>query len=338
MSKKINDCYEYKEAPIRQAMAYASFGWLIGKRSKHYSRKYNCDVVTLRRDFLIGANPTIRECEKEYLRLEKGRIPAKYKSHAFLKGLGKAFVILITIAILLFGLAQMTVGVYDGLKKESIVRALYNAAVENEAIPGKETVGVDKVTKKYVEFVKKNPALDSYSELCEIASDSGSASSDDDLLQSYKNWLFKFGKADFADEESFAEADPTVNVGSDDYVARTDRIDSLFDSIREALAFLNFDYLFNKMPLWINTASVSGATAIVLFIIMVVIESIASKSKKKKNRRRCAELMIECSRNASSALFDMKAEHRELRTKKDDQIYNLQTMFTKVMDARDDED
>lgn len=335
MSKKINDCYEYKEAPIRQAMAYASFGWLIGKRSKHYSRKYNCDVVTLRRDFLIGANPTIRECEKEYLRLEKGRIPAKYKSHAFLKAIGKVFVILITIALLLFGLAQTAVGVYDGLKKETKVRALYNAAVDSEAIADKEVVSADKISQNYVEFVKKNPTLDSFSELYDLTSGS---SSKDELLQSYKNWLFKFGEADFAHEESFAEADPTVNVGKDDYVASTDQIDSLLDTLRETLAFLNFDYLFNGMPLWINTASVSGAAAIVVFIIMVVIEAAAGKAKKKNNRRRCAELMIECSKNAASALFDMKAEHRELRTKKDDQIYNLQTMFTKVMDSRDDEE
>ena len=108
----------------------------------------------------------------------------------------------------------------------------------------------------------------------------------EDLLDSYKNWLYKFGKADFEHEESFAAVDPTVNVGKDDYVASTDQIDSLLDTLRETLAFLNFDYLFNGMPLWINSGSVFGGAALVLFIIAVIIESAVGKVKKKRKRQR----------------------------------------------------
>lgn len=334
MSKKINDCYEYKEAPIRRAMAYASFGWLIGKRSKHYSRKLNCDVVTLRRDYLIGANPIIRECEKEYLRLEKGRIPAKYKSYAVFKVIAKFFVILITIALLLFGLVQTATGVYDGLKNEARVRALYNAAVENGLVSA-ATVSADTVDKDYVDFVKKNPTLDTFAEL--IAFSNGKAEPDD-ILSAYKNWLFRFGKADLAHEETFAEVDPTIIEEDGDYVTEQSALNNALDIVRSTFAFLNFDYLLNGMPVWLNFTVLSGVAAIVLFALLVIIESAAKKSAKKKNKLRCAELMLECSKKASSALFDMKSEHRELRTKKDAQIYDLQTMFTKIMDSRDDDE
>lgn len=334
MAKKINDCYEYKEAPIRQAMAYASFGWLIGKRSKHYSRKYNCDVVTLRRDFLIGANPTIRECEKEYLRLEKGHIPAKYKSHSFLRAVGRAFVILITIALLAFGLAQTATGVYDGLKNESRVRAIYNTIVENELITA-QTVSADTVDKAYVDFVRKNPKLDTFAELYAFSNGKADA---DSLLSSYKKWLFKFGEADLAREESFVEADSSIVEKDGEYVAEQSALNDVLDIVRSTFAFINFDYLLSGMPIWIDSTVLSGAVALFLFIIMVIIQSAADKAKKKKNRLKCAELMIECSKNASSALFDMKAEHRELRTKKDASIYDLQTMFTKVMDDREDDE
>ena len=50
MAKKEIEYYEYKEAPMRKAYAYASFGWLIGKHSQHYSKKLDREVVTLRRD------------------------------------------------------------------------------------------------------------------------------------------------------------------------------------------------------------------------------------------------------------------------------------------------
>ena len=340
MSRKINDCYEYKEAPMRQAMAYSSFGWLIGKRSQHYSRKYNREVVTLRRDFLIGANPTIRECEKEYLQLERGRIPAKYKSHAFLGAIGKLLVVLLTAALLLFGLAEAAVGVYDGLKVERKVRALYNTAAETGLISDVTTVGCETadnsfVTKEYVEFVKKNPTLDTFSELVAF---SGGKVSDEDLLQAYKDWLFRFVVGSYADESGYAEVDPTIVQNDGVYAADEQPVNAVFDIVRSTFSFLDFDWLFNGMPLWINSGSVFGGAALVLFIISVIIESAVGKAKKKRKRQRCAELMIECSKTASSALFDMKAEHRELRTRKDAQIYDLQTMFTKVMDSRDDDD
>ena len=340
MSKKINDCYEYKEAPLRQAMGYASFGWLIGKRSQHYSRKYNREVVTLRRDFLIGADPTIRECEKEYLKLERGKIPAKYKSHAFFGAVGKLFVIILTIAILLFGLAQTVVGLYDGIVVEKKVRALYNAALDTDLLTDTTTVscnadGNASITDKYIEFTKENPTLDTFAELIDYAKDKVD---EDDLLDFYKKWLSDFSLADADKEESFAAADPTIEKADGEYVKDENVVNVAFDPIRSTFAFLAFDKMFDGMPLWINSGSVFGVAALVVFILLVIIESAVGKAKKKKRRQRCAELMIECSKKASGALFDLKAEHRELRTRKDANIYELQTMFSKMMDSREDDE
>ncbi|MBO4539672.1 MAG: hypothetical protein J5781_05300 [Clostridia bacterium] len=334
MSKKINDCYEYKEAPLRQAMGYASFGWLIGKHSQHYSRKYNREVVTLRRDFIIGADPTIRECEKDYLKLEKGKIPAKYKSHAFFGAVGKFFVIILTIAVLLFGLAQVAVGVYDGLATEKKVRALYNAAID-AGLLSDETVSCDGITDKYAEFVKENPTLDTFSELVAYSKDKVD---EDNLLETYKNWLSKFELAETDKEDSFASADPTIEKADGQYLEDENVANIVFDPIRSTFAFLAFDNLFDGMPLWINSGSVFGAAALVVFVLLVIIESAVGKAKKRKKRQRCAELMIECSKKASNALFDLKAEHRELRTRKDANIYELQTMFSKMMDSREEDD
>ena len=337
MSKKINDCYEYKEAPLRQAMGYASFGWLIGKRSQHYSRKYNREVVTLRRDFIIGADPTIRECEKEYLKLERGKIPAKYKSHAFFGAVGKFFVIILTIAILLFGLAQTVVGLYDGIAVEKRVRALYNAALDTGLLTDTTTISCDAdgITDKYIEFTKENPMLDTFAELIDYSKDKVD---EDDLSDAYKNWLSKFELADADKEESFAAADPTIEKSDGEYPEDESVVNVVFDPIRSTFAFLAFDKMFDGMPLWINSGSVFGAAALVVFILLVIIESAVAKAKKRKRRQRCAELMIECSKKASSALFDLKAEHRELRTRKDANIYELQTMFSKMMDSREDDE
>ena len=337
MSKKINDCYEYKEAPLRQAMGYASFGWLIGKRSQHYSRKYNREVVTLRRDFIIGADPTIRECEKEYLKLERGKIPAKYKSHAFFGAVGKFFVIILTIAILLFGLAQTVVGLYDGIAVEKRVRALYNAALDTGLLTDTTTISCDAdgITDKYIEFTKENPTLDTFAVLIDSSKDKVD---EDDLSDAYKKWLSKFELADADKEESFAAADPTIEKSDGEYPEDESVVNVVFDPIRSTFAFLAFDNMFDGMPLWINSGSVFGAAALVVFILLVIIESAVAKAKKRKRRQRCAELMIECSKKASSALFDLKAEHRELRTRKDANIYEFQTMFSKMMDSREDDE
>ncbi len=335
MAKNLNDSYEYKEAPIRSALEYASFGWQIGKSSEHYSKKLNREVVTLRRDFIISANPTIRDCERDYLKLEKGKLPSKYKTHGLLRFLGKLFIILLMLASLVAGAVLAAVGVYDAVSVEKRRWAIYNAAVENgisdEPYYVLDTDSGIIMPDSYEKFVRDNPEVDTFGELFELAK--GKAN-EQRLLNSYKNWLNKFELTADTSTESAEAVDPSVIKGQDGYPIEEGGI---MDTVRGLTLFMRSGMYFSGMPLWINLQSICGCALILIFIILLLIEIIAGKKRKKKTQQKCVVHMKECLRIAADALYDLKMENRGLMTKKDMQLYDLETMFTQVMEPRGDD-
>ena len=341
MAKKIIDSYEYKEAPKRQAMEYVAFGWQIGRNSEHYSSKERKDVVTMRRDIAIGANPTIHDFEKSYLKLERGKLPLKYRNKPILKGIFKCLLILLTIAVLAVGVGLITVGVYDGFKVEKRSRAIYNTLVELSMTEDKLIVDVveengSALTDGYIEFAKENPTLDTFAELIDY---NNGKTDEEVLLKTYKNWLVKFGLASKGVEESFEAADPSVVPDEFGYyVNEEDTIGGIFDLVRQYVSFVNFDGALEAMPIWLNTFSLMGAAALILFVLLIIIESAVRKRNKKKKRQKCVLLMRDCVKKSTDALYDLKMENRELMTKKDMQLYDLETMFTQVMQPSGDDD
>lgn len=340
MARKEIDSYEYKEAPMRKAFAYSSFGWLIGKHSQHYSKKYDQEVVTLRRDIAIGADPTIRECEKEYHKLEKGIVPAKYKNRSFIKFIFKALFVLITFALCVCAIGLTAVGVYDGVKVETRVRALYNTAVEKELFDGKlagtENRNGSVLPDSYIKFVKNDPTLDTFAELVAFAD---GKVGDEALLETYSSWLVKYGSASDEAIETIEKIDPSVKADGDGrYITKNSTVDMIFDVVRKSLSFISFDNALEGMPIWVNSFVLAGGGALVLFVLLTIIGVVFRKRAKKERIRQCALLKKDCLQNAAKALHDLKMENRELMTRKDMRLLDLENMFTQVMSVKDDDD
>ena len=340
MAKKEIEYYEYKEAPMRKAYAYASFGWLIGKHSQHYSKKLDREVVTLRRDIAIGADPTIRECEKEYLKLEKGKLPAKYRNKSFFRILGKIFITLIIVVLLLAGLGMSVVGVYNGIATEKRVRALYNAAVKAEIVADADLV--ETATKNgsvlpqtYVAFKKDHSTLDTFAELMQL---NDGAVSERKVLDAYHESLIDLELAE-DDEDSFEKFDPSLikNEGGE-YVASASAINDLIDIVRKYFAFVNFDRTLEGLPVWLNSFTLIGIASLLVFVLLMIVCSIARKKNKKERLRQCALLKRDCLKNAGKALHDLKLENRELMTRKDMRLLDLENMFTQVMSTKEEDD
>ncbi len=332
--KKFTDYYEYKEAPIRQALNYAAFGWLIGKRSQHYSKKLGQDVVTLRRDLVIGNDPTISDYEKEYLYLEKGKLPRKYRSHVFLSFLGKSLLTILTAAVLVFGLLFTFVGLYDAMKVGKRTWAVYNAAVETEIVAGSPIDASGAVPDAYYDFLAKNPTVDTFAELLALA---GDKVDEDVLLESYKDQLVKFKLADQDEEKSFVGVDATLNVGDDGKYPADSGLGVMLDPVRSWVYSLKLGSVFSSFPSIINVCDALGIALVLIFIIMIIIESAVRRHNKKELKVKCAYQMKECLKLSSNALYNLKADSRELMTGHDRHIYDLERMFTQVMASQNEE-
>ena len=338
MAKKNESTYEYKEAPMRQALVYSAFGWLIGKRSQHYSRKLNKEVVTLRRDYLISTNPVIVDCEKEYAKLEKGRIPVKHRSNVFLGFIGKTLVMLFTIAVLLAGVGLTVVGLYDGFVVGKKSWAVYNAAVEAELSPDpfyiEEIGGKAELPDGYYDFVSKHPTINTFGDL--VAFNDGKVD-EEKLLRSYETWLTTFGVVEEGDEDGFAKVDKTVVKNADGEYPADNEFEP-FGIVRGFVFGRGLGKLFASMPIWFNACTAFGAALIVVFVVTVVIEAAVGKKKKREKRIKIAQLKSECLKTASAALRQMKSENRELMTRRDMQMSDLEAMFSQVMESHSDDD
>lgn len=317
---------------MKRAMEYASFGWLIGKNSEHYSRKEGGKVVTLRRDFIIGANPTISDCEKDYLKLEKGKIPSKYLDHVFLKFLARLFLIILLIAFGVVGIAATLVGVYDGFKVNGRVKAIYNAAVECDLVEGDAVLLPDDdpeggITEGYLKFVSENPTLNTFGELVAFTDD---AVGEDKLAESYKKSLYYFGLIEDMKDETVYAVDPTAEKGEEGYPADDAMLNVVFDPVRTVFSKVNFDGMLTSFPDWINSTLLIGGATLAVFLITLLIRGVTAKHRKIKRRKKCAVIMQDCVRQASDALYAIKNEHRETRTKKDEELFDIENVLSKA--------
>lgn len=358
------DGYQVKQVLADKAAELNAFGWNKVKNSTRTVKKKT--FVNVRRKIALARIPGLKPIENKYNKWAKKKIKKN--------PVGGIFAFLFMLVFFAVALVGLYIGLNDNLiggKAYEKSIAAYNAAIETDLITA-DDLGVDEATaceydadKKavtvsdgYKAFVKKFVAysfggfINNYSYSVDGTTYKLKADEDQDKIDAFaKEYLSQLDQLGFvsyaedADEEAIEKAklayDASViySADKDSYSVKAGLlgpVDGIIDGmIRPLLQGFGLDY----KPLFMDFGIpfIAGAGCFVLFIICLIAFIRICGAKRRIEKRET--IVADCVKEAHEMVYGVKVKNRDLMTKTERKMYDMQSMIVRAIhQASDDED
>ena len=358
MASKIKqvDGYQVKQVLADKAVELNAFGWNKVKNSTRTVKKKV--FVNVRRKSALARTPGLKPIEAKYEKWAKKKIKKN--------PIGGIFAFLFMVVFFAVAVAGLYIGLNDdiiGGKAYEKSIAVYNAALATSMISAEDFEGVDELkpcaydsateaveeTDGYKAFVKKYVAYSfggfinnySYSEGDTVKK--LDAKEDADLIKAFAeeylkqiedlNYIGEDAKAiDFDASVIYSESDDTYSVKAGTLAP----VDDIIDSVLRPL-IQGFGLGYKPLVLFLGIPLIAGAAGLILFIICLIAFIRICGAKKRMIKR--DEIITECVKEAKELVYGIKVKNRDLMTKTERKMYDMQSMIVRAIhQASDDEE
>lgn len=339
MASKIKqaDGYQVKQVLADKAAELNAFGWNKVKNSTRVIKKKQ--YVDVRRKLGLARIPGLKPIENKYNKWSKKKIKKNPVG-----GIFACLFMVIFFAVAIVGLyIGLTDNILSGNAYEKSI-AVYNAAVKTGVITASD-VGVDSLdactvdgemvteTDGYKAFVKKYVA---YSFGGFVNTNDFSETQINDLGDEYLDQLVDLGYAE--DSDKALAYDKTISSTDSGYAAGAALvapIDNIVDGMVRPI-LQGFGLGYKGLVAGFGIPLIAGAACFVLFIICLIAFISICNAKKRIAKR--DEIVAECVKEGSELVYGVKVKNRDLMTKTERKMHDMQSMIVRAIHQANDED
>ncbi len=355
MASKVKqvDGYQIKQVLADKSAELNAFGWNKVKNSTRNVKKKT--YVNVRRKIALSKTPGLKAIESKYEKWSKKKIKKN--------PIGGIFAFL----FMLIFFAVALVGVYMGLNDDLLGGkayeksiAAYNAAVKTNMVTSEdlelddalelvkyddEEEALGEVTDGYKAFIKKYVAYSYAGFINNYADADGEkldAEADEATIKAFaKEYLKQVEELGFlGEDEEAADFDSSLvyDEDNDTYTTKSalvGAIDGIVDGIIRPI-LLGFGLGYKPLVASFGIPFLAGALCLVLFIICLIAFIRICGAKNRIEKRN--EIVAECIKEASELVYGIKIKNRDLMTKNERKMHDMQSMIVRAIHQANEDD